>query len=347
MSLQYTKARKSLPSLFLFIISFIQILSDCGCNRNPISFNENKRTSEQDGKWVSDIPFIVNDEESLPHDNRIFESENILVFSDGSSDEVKRRYSGFAEQAFKELKWAFGIGSSAALGISSQNQRSKITIYSNRYSDYRQMAFAYGFILFALDHQYTLNNPRFEEYYPKMVKHEMMHVIQFFLINNEPINTWTHFWFTEGIAEYVSDDLPIQNISQVNEWLMSEDHINPISIHYYEDFPAAIRNRQQLGDWPVAASRIGEYYPMFGLAVQYLLDERGHGRTLSDVKRMFGLMKFGTPFQSAFGQCMKMSVEDFEEIFFDLITDYLSNADSNRLPLSMVVDDKITMKIVK
>jgi len=49
-------------------------------------------------KWVSNIPFCYNSlSDSLPHDNRIYESANFLTFSDGSSDEVKKQYSGMAE----------------------------------------------------------------------------------------------------------------------------------------------------------------------------------------------------------------------------------------------------------
>ena len=279
-----------------------------GCHRrqNPVS-------TECD-HWISDIPFTINTD-TLSHDNRIYETQHFLTFSDGSSDDVKHQYSSMAEESFSELLQAFEITSGTELGITDRT--SKITIYSDRYLNHTPMAFAYGFIIGALDSPVYQYWPDWQkERYRNIVKHETMHVLQFLMgLTYERLDLAERpdTWFTEGIAEYVSGGaaIPITDLDQVNEWLTYEDHINPISIHRWSDLP-------------VPDARSGEYYPMFGLALAYLLDERGQGKTLPDVKRMYEeLSRGGCFFTEAFEAHMGISVPYFETHFFQLITDYL------------------------
>ena len=119
----------------------------------------------------------------------------------------------------------------------------------------------------------------------------------------------------EGLAEYVSGGAfeTIDNTSELNVWRYSAGHTNPISIHRVEDFPIDYR-------------RSGEYYPAYHLAVSYLLDERGLGKTLADVKNMFHyLTSSGTSFENAFQIYMGISLNYFEEHYFELMTDFLNS----------------------
>lgn len=100
------------------------------------------------------------------------------------------------------------------------------------------------------------------------------------------------------------------SLAQMGEWRIPEDHINPISIHEWADFP-------------LPNERTGEYYPMFGLAVRYLLDENGQGKTILDVKAMFNDMLTTRDFATSFETYMGMSVGYYEENFFALMESFL------------------------
>ena len=71
--------------------------------------------------------------------------------------------------------------------------------------------------------------------------------------------------------------------------------------------------------------RVGEYYPLFHLAVKYLLDDRGMGKNLSDVKNMFSLLAENeTDFSEAFEIHMGISLSEFKESFFERMSTYLN-----------------------
>jgi len=279
---------------------------------------------EIETQWISGIPFRI-ESETISHDDRILESNNFLTFSDASSDDVKVIYSKMAEDAFYEIKQAFEIQSSEEIGVFSNDRSTKITIFSNKNLTHDSFAFSVGFILYGLDSPFFSSwwggdTTRLREWYRREVKHETMHVVERLLgLDWGPAwISWPEFWFSEGIAEYISGGSfsPIENMDQVNTWLQNPEHINPISI-------------RQSTDAPVPNSRIGEYYPMFGLAVRYLLDENGLGKTFLDVKAMYLDMLNTESFRTSFETYMGITVEYYEENFFDLITDFLNQTGSD------------------
>ena len=247
----------------------------------------------------------------LTCDNKVLETENVLTFSDASSDEVKVQYAQMTETAFSELKILFDISSSAELGIVDRD--TKMTIYSNRYQNHRQNSLLYGFILYAIDSAFWEDraaiDPDFIPWFRREVKHETMHVIQYYF---GATYSRVYPWYTEGIAEHVSGGAhpPITCWEEVEEWRQAEDHINPISIQVYDDYP-------------VPDSRIGEFYPLFGLAVRYLMDEKGRGKTPLDVKHMFLDSGSGTPFGEAFELHMGLTVEVYEAHFWEWMEVFL------------------------
>jgi hypothetical protein len=287
--------------IFIYYPVTLIIIIIAGCD-NPLSIDE--------GQWISDIPFtytLSGTEHTLQHDNRIYESANFLIFSDASSDEVKKKISRIAEKSLVELKLAFSISSSEELGI--VNRESKVKIFANRYQNYSQIYFPCGLIIYSIDSPQNA----FGENYNRLVKHELMHVFQHLLgLGLDGYDYWPEVWFCEGIAEYMAGGVlgTINNINQVNEWFAEENHINPISIHKFNDYPGPYNRR-------------GEYYPMFELAVRYLLDERGQGKTLLDVKNIYEDLKNSIPFDDAFESNMKMSITYYESHFYELISEYL------------------------
>ena len=231
-----------------------------------------------------------------------------------------------AEEALQEILGAFGIDSSEELGVHREVPASKITIYSNFQDNHAQMAFPNGFILIGLDSpHYTgwsiYDTPQFPEWYRRIVKHETMHVLQWLLgldwertwpWSQRVGRTWPEFWFSEGISEYISGGTsePIMTLAQLDAWRESSVHVNPIGVRLSEDAP-------------VPDSRIGDYYPMFGLAVRYLLDDAGLGRTLEDVKGLYLDMRTTVSFRESFESFMGVSVEEYEADFFELMEEYL------------------------
>jgi len=288
-----------------FLICFIIVLLVPHCKKSsPINADSEKSRSSRipfEYHWISDINFRLLTT-AIPHDNRILETPNFLTFSDACDDITKLRFAQIAEEAFSELKQAFEISSSEELGITDRS--TIMTIYSNRYRDVGMRAFAFGFVLYSID------SPQWEVYmdfarYKRILKHESMHVLQhLFGLHGKYGGRWPEVWFSEGLAEYVSGgaSYPFTTIEEVNEWRQFHYNTNPVSIHEWIDFPSE--------------EYAYTYWPMFGLAVKYLLDEKGHGKTLLDVKNMFYDMLLTDHFKTSFETYMEISLEYFEEQFF-------------------------------
>jgi len=244
----------------------------------------------------------------VTHDNKVYESESFLVFSDASSDETKELFAVMAEQALAEILEGFGFAAPADLGI--VDRASKITAYCSRYREIDQVAFPFGFYLYGSDSQLYLAGGPYHDRYRENQKHEIVHVFTF-LLGLTGTNT-PDFWFNEGLAEYESGGAfhPITTVHQLDQWLAGDGHANPISVRSWRDLP-------------VPHARTGEYYPMFGLAVRYLLDPLGQGRTRLDVRAMVEDMVMGDPFETAFERRFGMSVDAYEAGFLTFIRAFL------------------------
>jgi hypothetical protein len=178
----YPRKPKHLAYLLITLTATAIALIGCSCESNPAFLGA--------GKWVSDIPFtysIGHGNVTIPHDNRIYESANFLIFSDASSDEVKQHIAFIAEMKLRELKQAFDISISTELGII--NQETKIMVYANRDMAYQKMLyFPIGMIIYSLDSPYWSNfneatGPSISDVktFSTIFKHELMHVFQHLL----------------------------------------------------------------------------------------------------------------------------------------------------------------------
>jgi hypothetical protein len=65
---------------------------------------------------------------------------------------------------------------------------------------------------------------------------------------------------------------------------------------------------------------------MFGLAVRYLLDDAGMGKSFADVKEMYLDMRKTSSFRESFEKFLGISVEYYEEHFFELIHDFFNQS---------------------
>lgn len=293
----------------ILIIIVIGIFN-CDCptdsKADPIALNT-------EYEWISDIRFPSLFGRNVVHDNRILESDNFLLFSDKSSDIAKIQFMDIAEEAFNEVLQAFNLLSEEEIGIFSTNVNSKPKLFSNvdTYFPYGGFAFKTGYIYYALDSETYLGWTQYLRDISRLdIKHETVHIIQFLVgLDNLP-NLWPDVWFSEGIAVYISDNRPpVATMQELNDWRQIPANDNPIKVHEWEEYPQGGRR----------------YYNMFGLAVKYLLDENGHGKTTTDVLDMYRYMSSsGNGFADAFEKYMGMSLQYYEDNYWDLITEFLN-----------------------
>ncbi len=304
-----------MPAKFFFVLLLHIVFSFISCgSENSITSSNYPIPVSGSIRWISGIIFYDPNGVELPHDNRILESENFLTFSDANSDAVKIELSKMAEESLAEVMEAFGIDSSSELGISRRD--TKITIYANNstYPGSGSTSFPYGTIFPAKGSSAYLAWPEYRrERYRNVVKHETMHVFQllFGLYAGVRGKNRPPMWFQEGIAEYISGGafVPIESIEELEEWIMGE-HWNPLDIVTGEDWQTLVG---------------AGYYPLYHLAVKYLLDDKGLGKSYSDVKLMFEYMLINHDFNSSFEKCFGISVEYFRNNYFDLMRDFMSN----------------------
>lgn len=270
-----------------------------------------------ESRWVSDIDIVI-DGESLSHDNRIMESNHFLVFSDGSGDDVKMRLAVMAEATFHEVLTVFGFSKPAELGILSDETATKLKVYSNKSSGLQFGASANprGYYVYALDSPFLEQAPlNVINNYRETIKHETTHLLQFLM--GMPWANFPVIWFSEGIAELVSASRlfpPIETLAQYNQWWQVQGRLNPVGLNVISFY-----------DLPEAAQNAAVYYPMFGLAVKYLLHDQGYGKDYADVKAMYyHMINTGTDFAEAFEIYFQLSVEDFESSFNTRMTDFLT-----------------------
>lgn len=300
---------------FLFVIILIILFSCSSCDSINDNGIDNICGQEPCYEGPFDPPWVdahmegieLNLDINLTHDNRVLETDHFLVFSDASSDEAKIQMGETAETALNLIRDLFQIGA-PDLGILDLS--TKIRAYSKRRDDScGSSAYFNGFLAPA----YDVSNPSCIELIPFIVKHELTHVVQFRL-GGFYTQVWA--WFTEGLAETVSGGVypPIICWQEVDEWRQDPGHVNPITIQYLEQIP----DYNTIG-W----LRREQYYPVFGVAVRYLVDPKGQGRTLIDVRNMFSDIGNGVDFATAFETHMGMSLEYYEENFYNLIQAFL------------------------
>ncbi|MCP4725559.1 MAG: hypothetical protein GY863_11005, partial [bacterium] len=95
--------------IFIIVLSpIIFFFLSCGKDNSITTPQINQPSGGGSSKWISGITFYGPGGIVLPHDDRIYESDNFLTFSDASSDAVKREYSKMAEESLAEIMTAFG-----------------------------------------------------------------------------------------------------------------------------------------------------------------------------------------------------------------------------------------------
>ena len=252
-----------------------------------------------------------------PHDGNPWESENFVIYSDGAGEEARQALAMLGEETLGEIKVLFAIDNNDVFLFPPGQERIDIYAYKNRYPTYPVnwggWAYYGGLLIFSLDHpERTSFGHTAPEIYNPTLKHEIMHVVESLLkASNDP--NLVDVWLTEGVAEAVSGGTAggrITDLQKFNELRNQYGSRNPIAMHRYE--------------YPNIEGIIYHYYyPMFQLAVEYLVDANGHGRTMNDVKNLLLDVRNGVPFPTAFQNRFGMRLSEYESQFFDRMTAYL------------------------
>jgi len=318
------------PVFLLFVILFTALLlpSCDGKKSNPTS------------AWPYPPPEICPAEQwdedtsgwyAYTHDCDPYQGEHFTVYSDGSSDQAMEQLAGLAEEKFDHLVPEFLVEDIA--GELEFTEGYTYYIYADQNHDPIQgMAYRNGFFIGAIDCATVPNYyTRDPWWYGCIIQHELTHVFQFTLTgcpSNAACPEWLGVWFREGQAVYMSGGGPgirVTSLDEFHQWWEDENHVNPIAIHRWTDFPDPDRG--------------GEYYPMFGLAYAYLIDRaQGHGAGMADMRNLFQLMKEGQGFFEAFEQALGMSVAEYQENFYTMMETYLSQAGQ---PSSRSLEEKM------
>ncbi|MFC1558989.1 hypothetical protein ACFL39_00155 [Gemmatimonadota bacterium] len=310
-----TMKARSGSSAYHYLRSLLILVLVCtpltACDRNPADSDD--YYSHPAGQWDFDTSGFY----AYRHDGRPFRGEHFTVYSDGSSQSAKETLADIAEEIFTELVPEFlVVDIEEELGFTGDYT---YYIYAAKHLDeILAMGYRNGFFMDAIDcvtvRSNYHTNPTAHRY---IMKHEMTHVFQFTFTDcarNNDCPGWLGVWFREGQAIQMGGNYRGQSIDTLPEfeaWRANQNHSNPILIHRWTDFPDPDRG--------------GEYYPMFGLAYAYLVDEEnGFGASVSDMREMFRQMAAGLNFYAAFEVALGMSVADYAADFYDLMEEYLS-----------------------
>jgi hypothetical protein len=300
---------KHITSIYIIVFFFF-----ASCSDSPTDPEKNMIDS---GSWY-ETGFTP-----WPHDGNPYESEHFIVYSDAASLEARQLLSQICEEAFALIIDKLGIIDLSIFQF-PPNRNNKIHIYA--YKNYNPMSWggqAYygGYIIYSPDHQVRTEwgQTALENYVP-LVRHEMMHVIQTLILGNND-ESYLYSWFAEGIAIENSDDVfysedafyaKIDNQVEFDNLISTYGQRNPVAIRHSWDMPNDIEAIGKL-----------YYYPMYWLALRYIIDPEGPGGSFHDVREVLLDGTRGLTFNTSLNKRFGISQSEFENQFFNLMNDYL------------------------
>ena len=245
-----------------------------------------------------------------PHDGNPYETDHFIVYSDAASEEARRTLAEIGEELMAVLSEEFGIAHDSLFLFPSGQAKIHIYTYKDRFpQEWGGRAYFGGLMMWSLDH--PDRNTEIDNY-RSVVKHELMHVVQFLLLGSDD-HRLVDIWLTEGIAEYVAGGTAggsVRGLTKLEELIGTYGELNPIAIHRY-------------GYPDIEMVEFYYYYPMFELAVGYLLDPAGAGREKPNIRDLFLDVREGVVFATALENRLGISLTEYEAQFFDLMRDFL------------------------
>ena len=249
-----------------------------------------------------------------PHDGNPYESENFTIFSDAASINSRKLLAEAGEEVFLELKEQFEISDNRIFQFPEGQKKVHVFAYKDHFPrEWGGQAYYGGYMIYSPDHEERGKEGHTdpETYFP-VVRHELTHTIQNLILGRLD-NTLVDVWLSEGLAETISKsnvDRRIDSPKKLEALREKYGDLNPISMHLYE-YP----DIENVGrDY---------YYPMFQLAVTYLTDPNGLSKNIVDIRDLLIDVRDGTEFATAFENRFGISLEYYEDHFFDLMDDYL------------------------
>jgi len=298
------------------LIGILLVLFTTGCRSVLQEENQSSDSSESlvdSGSWYS--------REKWPHDGKPYESLRFIIYSDAASQESREELAGIAEELLAELIIEFGIDTEEMLRYPPGQDKIHIYAYKEYYpKQWGMRAYYGGIIAWSLDHEHRNTNLGD---YKSVLKHELVHVIESLLKGRDVANmspdVRTQAWFSEGLAEAVAGGTsasPVRGQERFVNLTSQYGNLNPIAYKTDGVLIEALETDPMIG--------LNYYYPMSQLAVEYLLDADGLGKSLFDVRDIFLDMADGVDFSTAFESHIGISIQSYEADFFDLMDGYLS-----------------------
>lgn len=288
---------------FPIFVCFVVLLGFGACN-SP----EAPPTMVDNGSWYT-TGF------RWPHDGNPYETEHFIVYSDAASAEARRTVAEIGEELLLMLREDFGIEGDTLFRFPSGQTKIHIFAYKDHTpTEWGGQSYHGGFLIYSLDHpdRTEWGHTEMDMYVP-VVKHELMHVIEGLLIGTIDLSLVDE-WFTEGIAESVSGGTAggsITSLAKFEEVIADFGELNPIAMHHQSQYPN------------IEGVAYFYYYPMFELAVNYLLDPAGAGVEKPDFRDIYLDVRDGETFAIAFENCLGISLTEYESDFFELMRDFL------------------------
>ena len=263
--------------------------------------------------------------EAWPHDGNPVESEHFVVYSDGAGMAARERLASLAEDVYAEVIDEMDVDPASMFKF-PRDQR-KVDLYANRYNVLEgggARGYYAGVIIWSFDNESGQGNTG-QSATRIALKHELVHVVEALLkgryVGDVAVGDPRRMpvWFSEGTAEAISGGSAVgapRTLDQMNALISQYGRINPISWRVDLPFSDSV-----LDAYP------HYYYPMAHLAVQYLLDPRGLGRSPGDLAAVMLDMGNDMPFEEAFETHIGIAETDYEEQFFGLMGGFLPRSE--------------------
>ena len=257
------------------------------------------------GSWYVRVPW--------PHDGHPYESGRFVVYSDSASLNARREVADGAELLWTEILSEMSIDSEL-LSLPPGQEKVDIYAFKDRSPDWAGKAYYGGLVISSPDRRSLLGLARTEPgRYESILKHELVHVMTLSLLDGHG-SPWVPVWFFEGLAEVMSTGTGSGAIRGM-------DHFNYLTSKYGHLNPVLYKSDASVEGGPNAYSEY--HYPMRQLAVEYLFDDDGYGKSFTEATALLIDMAGGTQFDAAFADHMGATVADYEDQFFELMNDYL------------------------
>jgi hypothetical protein len=297
---------KSLFHRIILLLFLAIVIVSAGCKSSPTS---PQIPQIEDGLWTIYTPY------NWTHDGQPYSSTYCVIYSDDASYEMKQQMADIADGRFRQIMQLFHFHDVSDFRYPPGG--SKIEIYINR-NRTENIAWAYwgGFIITIRSSEIIGHWYNYAVY---TARHELTHIFEFLIEGRA--NLGSDVWFREGIAVHVgcleyAGWQTIKNLGELESWISQNQNVhgqgNPVKIHQIEDFPPG-------ADWH-------QYYRFFELAMRYLLDRRGLGKSFQDALNLFYDIRDGKSFPVSFRDNFGISLSDFEIEFYDRMRAYLSSS---------------------